>query len=628
MKQSRILVVEDDEIIKHAIENQLILMGYIISGDAKSGIEAIDKIDSTDPDLIIMDIKLEGNIDGIEASRIIREKYDLPIIFLTGNTDEETINKAKEINPYGYLVKPIAKHDLSIGIEMALYKHKIDKELKKSEERYRLIVEDQTELICRFNKYGEITFANKAYCTYFNKTIESLLTSKYHHFLTGSDKNKFIDEINSLNISNPVKTIEFGYHSGDNQVIWHRWTNRALFNDKKEIFEYQSVGSDITDKKRAEEELLRTNKLESLGTLAGGIAHDFNNIIMCILGNISLTMIKLEPEDERYKTLKEAEKAVKHARDLAHQLLTFAKGGTPVKKTSTITDLITESSSFVLRGSKVQPEFFFEDDLPPVEIDESQISQVINNLIINADEAMPDGGKIYIRVEKEEIIDKHAMPLNDGTYIKISITDQGIGIHGRHLQKIFDPYFTTKQKGNGLGLAICYSIIKKHDGHITVESKPGIGTTFYIYLPATKKKKQDQENINAKIMNGTEKILVMDDESIIRDVLKKMLSHLGYSWDLASNGEEAIELYKDALNKNEKYDVVIMDLTVPGKMGGEKAVKELLKIDSNVKAVVSSGYSNDPIMANFRDYGFIDCIAKPYKIEDLSNVLRRVIDKK
>jgi PAS domain S-box-containing protein len=627
MKQSRILVVEDDEAIKHAIENQLVLMGYTIAGDASSGKEAIGKIEETNPELIIMDIKLEGSIDGIEASKIIKEKFDIPIIFLTANTDEDIINKAKQVNPYGYLVKPIAKHDLSIAIEMALYKHKIDKELKNSEERYRLIVEDQTELICRFDKDGNITFANKAYCNYFKKDINDIIGLKYYHFLDNSDRQKFINEISNLNITTQVKTIEFNYHSNEDEVRWLRWTNRALFNEKKEINEYQSVGFDITDRKRAEEDLQRTNKLESLGTLAGGIAHDFNNIIMCILGNISLTMIKLEPDDERYKTLKEAEKAVKHARDLAHQLLTFAKGGTPVKKAMSIQDLIKESASFVLRGSKVKCEFFFEKDLPSVEVDESQISQVINNMIINADEAMPEGGKVFIRVEKEEI--KEDSPsLKKGLYIKITITDQGIGIQEKHLQKIFDPYFTTKQKGNGLGLAICYSIIKKHDGNITVESKIGVGTSFYIFLPASENIMYEEEKNEMKILKGSERILVMDDELIIRDVLKKMLSHLGYNWELASNGEEAIILYKESIDLNKKFDAVIMDLTVPGKMGGEKAVKELLKIDPYAKVIVSSGYSNDPIMANYKNYGFIDCIAKPYKIEDLSVILRRVIDKK
>ncbi|MCK4907107.1 MAG: response regulator, partial [Spirochaetes bacterium] len=268
------------------------------------------------------------------------------------------------------------------------------------------------------------------------------------------------------------------------------------------------------------------------------------------------------------------------------------------------------------------------DDLLSVRIDQGQISQVINNLIINADQAMPEGGIIKIKSENIQIKKNQDFPLPSGKYIKISIGDQGTGISEEYLNKIFDPFFTSKPNGNGLGLTICYSIIKKHNGYITVESKIGHGTIFYIYLPAFQDKMIETIKVEKNISTGKEKILVMDDEKIVRDVIISMLKHLGYNANGSEDGNEAIMLYKKAMKANSPFDIVIMDLTIPGKMGGKKAVKKLLEIDPSARVIVSSGYSNDPIMANYKQYGFKGFITKPYKIEELSEILHEVITDK
>ncbi len=385
------------------------------------------------------------------------------------------------------------------------------------------------------------------------------------------------------------------------------------------------VFRDITEQKELEVNLLRSEKLESVGILAGGIAHDFNNMLTGIIGNISIAAMHAKPNDIIHTRLVEAEKAAFRARDLTQQLLTFAKGGAPVKKTASISELLTDSASFALRGSNVRCCFNISDGLWPGEMDAGQISQVIHNLVLNADQAMPDGGGIFIDAENRVITSNDSLPLPQGNYVHISIRDTGEGIPSEHLARIFDPYFTTKKKGSGLGLATSYSIIKNHDGCITIESILGKGSTFHIFLPASTDLDALDSPKNSLIVDGTGHILIMDDEEMIRDIAGTILSHLGYSASFAKNGEEAITRYKEALAENLPFDAVIMDLTVPGGMGGKEAIKQLLEIDPNVKALVSSGYSNDPVMSDYKAFGFKGVIIKPYIIEEISNALHTVL---
>ena len=306
-------------------------------------------------------------------------------------------------------------------------------------------------------------------------------------------------------------------------------------------------------------------------------------------------------------------------------MLTFSKGGAPVKKTASIREVIKESSEFALRGSKVRSDFELVDDLWPLEIDTGQISQVIQNLIINADHAMPNGGVVQVRAENTLVGDGHELPLQPGKYVKVSIKDQGIGIPNEHQAKIFDPYFTTKQKGSGLGLAIAYSIVKGHDGCITLDSRLGRGTTFFIYLPASENEIPRPMEREECPLSGEGKILLMDDEENVRRVAGRMLVHMGYSVEYARDGSEAVRLYKEAMDTGEPFNAVIMDLTVQGGKGGKEAIKELVEIDSEVKAIVASGYSNDPVMSNCKDYFFQGVVTKPFNMEELGEALQMVV---
>ncbi len=385
------------------------------------------------------------------------------------------------------------------------------------------------------------------------------------------------------------------------------------------------VFRDITDKLKMEEELFKAQKLESIGILAGGIAHDFNNLLTAILGNISLAKILTSKEDKIHQKLTEAEKASLRARDLTQQLLTFSRGGAPVKKVTSIAGIIRDSAAFTLSGSKVTCQFNIPDDLWPAEVDEGQISQVINNLIINANQAMPDGGIITVTCKNIYVGNKESLPLPGGRYVLITITDQGTGIREDDIPRIFDPYFTTKKSGKGLGLATVYSIVKNHDGHITVDTATGTGTTFTIYLPAAESGVVEfmvHETITAAVKG---KILVMDDEEVIREIAGEILEFLGYEVEFAGDGNEAVDLYKKARESGHPFIAVIMDLTIPGGMGGKETIQILREIDENITAIASSGYSNDPIMAEYKTYGFSGVITKPYMVSELEKILNEVL---
>ncbi len=381
------------------------------------------------------------------------------------------------------------------------------------------------------------------------------------------------------------------------------------------------------EKEKREQEIIRAQKLESLGLLAGGIAHDFNNILTAISGNVSLAKMYLKPEEKAFQKLTKAEKASFQAKELTRQLLTFSrKGGAPTKKVISIRDLIEDSVQFTLRGANVCCDCVVPQDLYKVEVDEGQIGQVINNLLINADQAMPEGGTVHVKAENINIGTNNNQHLKPGKYVKISVKDHGIGIPEANLIKIFDPYFTTKEEGNGLGLSTAYSIVKKHGGGIDVESNEGRGSVFHVYLPASKETKEEKKKVEKKSpFFGKEKILVMDDEEEIRNVLGEMLESIGYKVDFARDGMEAIESIRSAKESRNPFDAVILDLTVPGAMGGKEAIQKLREIAPELKAIVSSGYVNDPVMVDYKRYGFSDVIAKPFEISRLSKVLHEAL---
>ncbi len=504
--------------------------------------------------------------------------------------------------------------------------------LKRSKEEFEKVINSIPDALysALINKAGKIIDS------YYSPVVEKI-TGYPASFFDG-DKNAWAsivhpDDLPKLHKRNAQAISEKQKQARNEYRIIHK-NGEVRYIRSSVTFNYLENGliradgilMDVTEMKKAEIELMKVQKLESIGVLAGGIAHDFNNILTAILGNISLARLLGKENKKVEERLTEAEKACLRAKDLTQQLLTFSKGGAPVKKATSLSHLLKEAATFLLRGSNVKPQFDFNENLWLAEADEGQLSQVINNLVINAKQAMPDGGILHIRAYNYYHDGHTDLPLEKGQYVCFSVQDSGIGIDDKFLEKIFDPYFTTKKTGSGLGLAVTFSIIKKHKGHITVQSKIGEGTTFTVYLPALENAQIEAQEDEQRIEQLHGRVLLMDDEEIIREVGSEMLQSLGLEVVTAKDGDEAIQLYRQGMEDRKKYNVVVLDLTVPGGKGGKETINELKKIDPEIKAIVSSGYSNDPILAEFDKYGFSGYVSKPYRIEEMANSIRKIIN--
>ncbi|TKB25610.1 PAS domain S-box protein [Desulfopila sp. IMCC35006] len=495
---------------------------------------------------------------------------------------------------------------------------KMEEALRESERRYRIIFEKSPLGIVCLNAEGTVWDCNDKFTEIMGSTRDKILGFNARH-----QSSPIVRETLGKAMLGQIVSCEEIYTSVTGRKKRHL---RGIFSPVVPGHPRSGVIAtieDITEQKKHEKEQQKIEKLESLGVLAGGIAHDFNNILTGIMANISFAKVLLEPEHKISTHLAEAEKASRRAGELARQLLTFARGGEPQKKIISAHDIIPEAVSLMLRGSNVRAFVDIADNIDAVKADEGQISQVLNNIIINSSQAMPGGGALNIIAKNKFIDDSNSYNLTPGTYIKITIRDEGCGISQENRGKIFDPYFTTKPKGTGLGLASAYSIIARHNGHIAVDSVLDKGTSFTIYLPSVGKTYSEHqvptEQNMSRHQGGT--ILVMDDEQMIREVAWSMLTHLGYTVTTCSTGEEAIELYKESMNTQRPFSAVIMDLTIPGGIGGIEAAKHILAEAPSANLIVSSGYSNDPVMANHQDYGFIAAIAKPYSLHQFEQVL-------
>jgi PAS domain S-box-containing protein len=539
----------------------------------------------------------------------------------------------------------LAEHFNSMSLAIKDGYEKIQKEmterqhaeeaLRASEEQFRtffevspvgiLIYPADSNALERSLKFS--TF-NSAFHNFFGYSGDELSNKSIADLAYPEDIGKNIELINELMAGKRNSySIEKRYISKSGDIIWGYKSVTALRDSNNKPSKIMTTLVDITERKKMEEEQLKFEKLESVGILAGGIAHDFNNILTSIIVNIARA--KMSPNfGKLFEILTEVEGACKRAKELTNRLITFSKGGAPVKKLCHVKDHLKDSTLFALRGSNIKSEFQIPDDLWPVNVDVGQINQVILNLVINAKQAMQNGGLIHVHAENIKADSQSIYPLPDRDYVKITFQDNGIGISRDQIKKIFDPYFTTKKDGSGLGLSSAYSIIKNHAGHIDVESEVNAGTTFHVYLPAISNQSSAETRKTVNRLIGECNILIMDDDATLRLTLSKTIQQLGYDVELAKDGDEAIHLYTKALKDGQPFDALIMDLTITGGMGGKEAIKKLTAIDPEVKAIVSSGYSDDSLMANFKHYGFCAIITKPYEIEELHELLNTVIKEK
>ncbi len=513
---------------------------------------------------------------------------------------------------------------------IALQKHHTENELIQSEKRFRFLAENSLDCIWMINSELEFTYVSPSVKLLLDYTPEEIIGTKLSSYFTSEEFSNFstriydfISEDNSI-LSTPLQTVMIRKNK---EKVHVEITYKLVIGANKKLLGLQGTTRNVSNRVKIEKELQNIEKLKSVGLLAGGIAHDFNNILTGVYGNISLALNTLPKDTREYKYLTEANGSMNRAIRLTKQLLIFAKGGEPIKENIRISSLIKNVVKFDLSGSSILPIFRKEENLWITDADKGQIQQVFSNLTVNARHAMPNGGHIYVNLTNEKI--NHHSVLRKGNYIKIIFKDEGFGIESENLDRIFEPYFTTKAEGSGLGLSTVYSIIAKHDGFVKVSSKKNKGTTFAIFLPASTKienRTPDKDSPVSKFISKKKyRILVMDDEQIICDLLTEMLELLGYESDFANEGNETIKKYRNSLQTNNPYDIMIMDLTIPGGKGGLETVKEILQLNPDAKVIVSSGYGHGKIMSDYKEYGFIDIAPKPYTIDNLQEILHRVL---
>lgn len=497
--------------------------------------------------------------------------------------------------------------------------------LREREERYREMSDLLPQPVFEMDLDGRFTFVNRAALEAFGYSKgEALGDLKAAQVFARDDFEGDTGDVLQYLSGEKTGRGEYGIRRKDGRTF-PAIVYSSLISREGRAAGFRGIVVDLTDQKKAETELITRQKLESLGVLAGGLAHDYNNILTGILGNISLAKMFAIPGDRVMKRLEQLELAAMKAKDLTQQLLTFARGGAPIKRTTSIARLLESAVHFALLGSNVRCEMEIDTDLWASDVDEGQITQVIHNIVLNAAQAMPEGGVVRVRASNQALQQVDGLPAAPGDFVKISITDEGYGIPTEHLSRVFDPYFTTKQKGSGLGLATAYSIIRKHGGFITAESELGAHTTFVIHIPASDKEAPATTGLVLPLPRGQYRVLIMDDEEVVREVVGEMLEQLGYIVAHAQDGLEAIQLYREAMGSQTPFHAVIMDLTIPGGMGGREAILRLLEIDPHVKAIVSSGYSGDVVMSHYKRFGFKGVVPKPFKMAELAKVLEEII---
>jgi PAS domain S-box-containing protein len=522
-------------------------------------------------------------------------------------------------------------HDLQV--------HQVELEMQNEELR-RIQAELDTARARYFDLYdmapvGYLTLSQKGLILEANLTAATLLSAArgtlaerpLTQFILKEDQDIYYRHRKALIETNLNQACELRMVRVNGSQFWARLES-APAQDTAGHTVLKVILSDVSERRVLQEAQEMRSRLESLGTLAGGIAHDFNNTLTVILGGISMARLSTRPEEIRER-LAEAENGCRRASSLARQLLTFARGGQQIRETTFLDEIVRESCAFTLSGSKSSCHFEIAPDLWPAPVDRGQVSQMIQNIVLNADQAMPGGGQITVTLVNVLLAEGKVPPLSAGPYLRLEITDTGTGIPQDIIGRIWDPYFTTRAKGTGLGLSIVASIANQHGGAVKVKSGTDQGTAFTIYLPAepgkTGLKRFSQTPLPAKPgANKREHVLVMDDQSSVGVTTKRMLEQLGHSADLVPDGEQAIKTFSQALKAGKPYTLVVLDLTIPGGMGGATTLPELLKLDPKLRSIVFSGYSNDPVMMNYREYGFMAAVTKPFRMESFALAIETV----
>jgi len=642
--QAKIMIVEDEPVLAKYIKEQLQKNGYSVAAMASKGEEAVKRVEEIQPDLVLMDIQLAGAMDGIEAAEKIHERFNIPLIYLTAFADNETLERCRITEPFGYLVKPFEPRALLSTIEITFYKHRLEKQLKESESRFRTLAESAPVGIFQTDLNGNCIYVNEKWCEIVGLTPAEAMGNGWSGGLHPEDRESIFSQWQQMVQFREKFALEYRFQSPNDKVTWVFGQAVALEDDKGSRMGYMGTIIDITDRKKLEEKLLTTKKLESLGILAGGLAHDFNNLLSVIMGNISMVKDEITERKALYRMLANAEKASYEAASLAQKLITFSKGGWLQKKKVNLQEILKSVLDQALAGTGCTCEADIPRDLLPLNADEGQLVQVFDNLLRNAVDAVREktpgaaaGDKaicgIILRARNHEQTNGETRQLKPGRYVRVTIEDKGVGIAPEHLGMVFDPYFSTKnkgpQKGMGLGLAICYSIVTRHEGTIKLESEPGKGTVVEVYFPVFDEIPYGLAGAGKEEAPGREtaapRVMVVIDEPNLLDVTGRMLRKIGCRVDAFKEGGGALEAYKKAKEETQSFDVVLVDVSINKEVGGQDFFYRLHSFDPHVKAIAISGYLDSSTITELKREGFLEILMKPYRLKELEEAVAEIL---
>jgi PAS domain S-box-containing protein len=636
MNNAKILVVEDERIIAEDIKIRLDQLGYDVISISASGEEAIETAQTKRPDLVVMDIMLGSTMDGIEAAQIIREQFDIPIIFLTAYVDNVLLARAKIAEPFGYILKPFDDRELGSTVEIALYKKKIEAALRTSEVFNKNILNATPNPMVVVDPDTSIRFVNPAFERLTGFSSQEIVGQKIPYPWWSREQPYITNEVNSDTFYAEINDSKRQYQNKDGQPLFVLISRKPIFlND--ELQYYLVNWTDITEKEKMDEEkrnleaqIVKMQRIEALGTLAGGIAHDFNNVLTIILGNAELALDELPADSPLGEHILEILQSGRRARDMIKRILAFSRREelqpVPMKVQPIVSEVVQLLRSSLPATIKVC-EHIASEGISFV--DPTQIHQIVMNLCINAYHAMREsGGLLELGIKDVMIDDLHAgryLGVQPGPYVRISVSDNGCGIKKEVMGRIFEPYFTTKEVGvgTGMGLSVVYGIVKGHHGAVTVYSEPGKGSTFHVYLPRTEGTDATAETEEEELLlRGTERILFVDDEKAIVDLGREMLGNLGYTVTTKTDSLEALKLFR---SHPDQFDLVITDMTMPN-ITGARLSKEIMETCPDMPIILCTGFSELITEGNAKEMGIRGFVMKPFVKSELVQLMRRLLD--
>ncbi|HEV7868472.1 MAG TPA: response regulator [Chthoniobacteraceae bacterium] len=639
MNKTHILIVEDEGIVAKDLQALLKRLGYHVPATVGTGELAIQAAIQNQPDLILMDIQLRGSMDGVQASAAITSQQDVPIVYLTANSDEATLQRAKGTAPFGFLVKPFEERAIQAGIEMALYKHRTDKKMREREQWLSTTLTSIADAVITTDADGKITFLNTAAETLSGWSLGDAVGLPYAEvFQIVEESTRLVPTDRVAKALTAGATGSFSNHTilvrRDTSEVHIEHSVAPIRQGLQELIGgCVIVFNDVSERKQLEERLLQVQKMDAIGKLAGGIAHDFNNAITAIVGYAEMILLKIKETDPLHSDARQIVRAAEHSARLTHQLLAFSRKQVLQPRSLSLNAEIAGVEDMVRRliGENIRLEISAAPDLWRTMADAGQIQQVVINLAINARDAMPEGGCLKLQVSNTTVDAVQALRISDGRpgeFVLLTVSDNGTGMTRETMQRVFEPFFTTKGpgKGSGIGLATCYGIIRQTSGMISVASEIGSGTTFSIYLPKaiTTEQAVTCSQDDAELPQGTETILLVEDEEILRELGVEVLGSLGYRMLVASDGTEAVRILSSEAGSD--IDLVVTDLVMP-RMSGRELVTWMGERFGAMPVLFMSGYTDDEIIRNAVEGAEIEYLQKPFTPKALAHKIREVLDR-